>query len=96
MKIAGKSLGEKPWEVGNPGKWKGDYLGGLPGLNKWVKDNRKLVDGYDGGALSAELKDLKLIFDGVYHYCTVYLHMYTYTALPISIVLPTTYYLLPT
>jgi len=43
-------------------KWKGDYLAGLPGLNKWVKNNRNLVDEYDGGVLSAKLKDLKLIF----------------------------------
>lgn len=59
--IAGQSLGKKPW-IGGPKKWKGDYLAGLPGLNKWVKNNRNLVDEYDGGVLSVKLEDLKLSF----------------------------------
>ena len=60
--IFGKSLGKTPWVNHNPGKWNGDYLAGLPGVNRWVKNNGKHVDEYDGGSLSAELKKVKLVF----------------------------------
>ena len=63
QQIAGQSLGKEPWKKPYIKRWKGDYLAGFPGLNGWLKTNRKLADEYDRGVLAAKLKDLKLIFD---------------------------------
>ena len=42
----------------------GNHIAGLPGLTGWLRQNKKASDDYDGGKLAAELKDIKMSFEG--------------------------------
>ena len=42
----------------SPKKWEGDYWANVPGINHWIKKNKKYLDEYDEGRLSNKLQSL--------------------------------------